>query len=66
MLHRETKTRREARKVPMLRILNVNSAPLIFICHWKSPNKHRCALANAGKTLCESSKGPEQGAGKIN
>ncbi len=54
-----TKTRREARKVPMIRILNVNSAPLIFIYNWKSPNKYRCAPANAGKTLCESSNGPE-------
>ncbi len=40
----------------LLKILNVNSAPLNFIYNWKSRNKHRCALANAGKTL---SKGAE-------
>jgi hypothetical protein len=51
-----TKTKREAEKELLLKILNVNSAPLNFIYNWKSFGKHHCALANADKTL---SKGAE-------
>jgi hypothetical protein len=28
-----------------------NIAPLKYIYNWKSRNKHRCAMANAGKTV---------------
>jgi hypothetical protein len=37
--------------VLMLKLLNVNSAPLNFIDIWKSRNKHRYAQAKASKTF---------------
>jgi hypothetical protein len=42
---------REAGKLILLKIFYVNSAQLNFIYSWKSRDKHRCSLANAGKTL---------------
>jgi hypothetical protein len=46
------KTKKEVGKVlKVLKILNVTSAALCFIYNWKSRDKHRCALANAGKKL---------------
>jgi len=44
------KDKREARKVLLLKILNVNSAPLNFMYNWKIRNKHCCVLTNAGNT----------------
>jgi hypothetical protein len=35
----------------VLKILNVTSAAFCFIYNWKSSDKHRCAIANAGKKL---------------
>jgi hypothetical protein len=46
-----TKTKKEAGKVLLSKILNVNCAPLNFMYNWKIRNKHRCALAIAGKTV---------------
>jgi hypothetical protein len=43
------KTKKEVGNVLVLKILNVTSAALCFIYNWKSRDKHRCALANAGK-----------------
>jgi hypothetical protein len=45
------KTKKEVGKVLVLKILNVTSAALCFIYNRKNRDKHRCALANAGKKL---------------
>jgi hypothetical protein len=46
-----TKTLKEAGKVLLLKILNVNCAPLNLFYYWKIRNSHHCAQANAGKTV---------------
>jgi hypothetical protein len=44
-------TKREAGIMLLLKILTINSEPLNFIYNWNIRDKHRCALANAGKAL---------------